>query len=165
MKAENRIYYAEKAGNYYMRFVGDVRVTFCGALTNYLDKLFSLDEINSVVVDLKSAKAVDSTTLGLLAKLALYLSNNKNLVPVLLVEDTSMIRLLESMGIDDIFEISAELPEKVGREKELECSVVGEEEAKQKVLEAHKTLMGLNNKNMMVFSELVKSLEKEDASS
>lgn len=161
MKADNRIYYAEEAGNYYMRFVGDVRVTFCGALTNYLEKLFSIENINSVVVDLKSAKAVDSTTLGLLAKLALYLQKTKNLTPVLLVEDASMIRLLESMGIDEIFGLSADLPEDIGREKELACTEVGEEEARDKVLEAHRTLMRLNSKNMLVFSDLVKSLEKE----
>ncbi|MBT5330475.1 MAG: anti-anti-sigma factor [Porticoccaceae bacterium] len=161
MKLENRIYYAEEAGSYYMRFVGDVRVTFCGALTNYLERLFSVEEIYSVVVDLRSAKAVDSTTLGLLAKLALYLKKTRELTPVLLVEDESMTRLLESMGIDEIFKLTAKLPKDIGQEKELACSAVGEEEAREKVLEAHKTLMGLNNKNMLVFSDLVKSLEKE----
>lgn len=164
MKSENRIYYAEESGNYYMRFVGDVRVTFCGALTNYLDKLFSVEEINSVVVDLKSATAVDSTTLGLLAKLALYLRNTNDLKPVLLVEDPSMIRLLESMGIEEVFDFSESLTESMGKEKEMPCTTVGEEEARTKVIEAHKTLMGLNRKNMMVFSDLVKSLEKESLS-
>lgn len=161
MKPENRIYYAEKSDNYYLRFIGDVRVTFCGALTGYLEKLFSADNINSVVVDLKGAKAVDSTTLGLLAKLSIYLKKTKNLTPVLLVEDASMIRLLESMGIDEIFELSADLPENIGREKELSCTAVEKEEARAKVLEAHKTLMGLNKKNMLIFSDLVKILESE----
>ena len=163
MKPDNRIYYAEDSGSYYLRFVGDVRVTFCGTLTNYLEKLFSADEVHSVVVDLKSAKAVDSTTLGLLVKLALYLHKTKNLKPILLVEDASMIRLLESMGIDDVFELSADLPEEIGQQEELPCTDVSEEEACEKVLEAHRTLMSLNNKNMLVFSDLVKSLEKENA--
>lgn len=163
MKPENRIYYAEQEGNYYLRFVGDVRVTFCGALSNYLQKLFSAEQIVSVVVDLRMAKAVDSTTLGLLAKLALYLRDSKKLTPVLLVEDSSMIRLLESMGIDEVFDFSEALPEDLGQEKELSCTAVGDEEARKKVLEAHRTLMGLNSKNMMVFSDLVKSLESENA--
>jgi anti-anti-sigma regulatory factor len=164
MKPDNRIYYAEEAGNYYMRFVGDVRVTFCGALTNYLEKLFAVEEIESVVVDLKSAKAVDSTTLGLLAKLALYLRGKRGLTPLLLVEDASMVRLLESMGIEEVFDFAEELPETMGKEKEMPCTAVDEEEARNKVIEAHKTLMSLNSKNMMVFSDLVKSLEKEGPS-
>ncbi len=163
MKPDNHIYYAEAEGNYYLRFVGDVRVTFCGALSNYLQKLFSAEQVVSVVVDLRMAKAVDSTTLGLLAKLALYLRDTRKLMPVLLVEDDSMIRLLESMGIDEVFEFSEQLPEDIGQETELVCTEVAAEEARNKVLEAHRTLMGLNNKNMLVFSDLVKSLESENS--
>lgn len=161
MKADNRIYYAEDAGNYYLRFVGDVRVTFCVTLSSYLDRLFITENIESVVVDLKSAKAVDSTTLGLLAKLALFLHNKRNLQPLLLVEDPSMIRLLESMGIDELFSFVSELPEDVDKVKELPFTSADNDEARLKVIEAHKILMGMNNKNMNVFSELVKSLEGE----
>lgn len=160
MKAEsNRIYYAEQEGHYYLRFVGDVRVTFCIALNTYLEKLFALDELESVVVDLRAAKAVDSTTLGLLAKLALFLQKEKDLTPLLIVEDASMIRLLESMGIDDIFSFQPKLPDDTGQIEELPFTAASTEEAREKVIEAHKTLMGMNNKNMSAFSDLVKSLE------
>ena len=160
MKTEsNRIYYAEQEGHYYLRFIGDVRVTFCTTLNSYLEKLFVLDEVESVVVDLRSAKAVDSTTLGLLAKLALFLQKEKNLTPLLIIENPSMIRLLESMGIDEVFSLQPQLPEKAGQVKELPFTSATSEEARIKVIEAHKVLMGMNNKNMSAFSDLVKSLE------
>ncbi len=163
MKAENRIFYAEDDGNYYLRFLGDVRVTFCVTLSSYLDRLFITENIESVVVDLLSAKAVDSTTLGLLAKMALFLHNKRNLQPLLLVEDPSMIRLLGSMGIDEIFSFVSELPENVEQVKELPFASADNDEARLKVIEAHKILMGMNNKNMNAFSDLVKSLEGEGA--
>lgn len=160
MKTEsNRIYYAEQEGNYYLRFVGDVRVTFCTTLNTYLEKLFALDVVESVVVDLCSAKAVDSTTLGLLAKLALFLQKEKNLTPLLIIENPSMIRLLESMGIDEVFSLQPKLPTKATQAKELPFTSATSEEARVKVIEAHKVLMGMNNKNMSAFSDLVKSLE------
>jgi anti-anti-sigma regulatory factor len=161
MKADNRIYYAEDVGNYCLRFVGDVRVTFCVALSSYLDRLFITENIESVVVDLKSAKALDSTTLGFLAKLALFLNNKRNLQPLLIVDDPSMIRLLESMGIDELFSFVSELPENVDQVKELPFTSASTDEARLKVIEAHKILMGMNIKNMNTFSELVKSLEGE----
>ena len=157
----NRIYYAEDAGSYYLRFVGDVRVTFCITLTTYLQRLFSAATIESVVVDLRSAKAVDSTTLGLLAKLALFLKDKDYPQPLLIVEDASMIRLLESMGIDEIFSFSGALPGDLTQLKELPFIAASSDEAKEKVIDAHKTLMGMTNKNMKVFSDLVKNLEAE----
>ena len=62
---EGRIYYAEQGNNYYLRLVGDVRVTLCTALKTYIDSIFDSETISSVVVDLTEATAADSTTLGL----------------------------------------------------------------------------------------------------
>ena len=38
------------------------------------------------------------------------------------------------------------------------------EQAREEVIEAHKTLMGMNSKNMLVFADLVKGLEGEKES-
>jgi anti-anti-sigma factor len=161
MKPENRIYYAEQSGNFYLRFVGDVRVTFCATLNTYLDRLFEAPQINSVVVDLRKAKGVDSTTLGLLAKLALYVQHRSNLKPLMILEDASLLRLIESMGLDEIFSLTDDFSEDSAKLKELPLTAVDSEEAREQVIAAHRTLMELNSKNMLVFSDLVKSLESE----
>lgn len=161
MSPPNRILYAQKDGNYYLRFIGDVRVTFCTTLNTYLEQLFKVDDIRSVAVDLRMAAAVDSTTLGLLAKLALYVNRNASLKPLLIVEDESMIRLIQSMGLDEIFSLASAFPEQQGALGELELSHADTETARGKVIEAHRTLMKLNNKNMEAFSDLVKRLEAE----
>lgn len=161
MSPSNRILYAQKDGNYYLRFVGDVRVTFCTTLNTYLEQLFKADDIRSVAVDLRTAAAVDSTTLGLLAKLALYVNRVANLKPLLIVEDESMIRLIQSMGLDEIFSLAEGFPDQAGSLQELELSHADTESARGKVIEAHRTLMKLNNRNMDAFSDLVKRLEAE----
>ncbi len=165
MKPESRIYYAEASGNYYLRLVGDVRVTFCTTLKAYLTQLFRAEHINSVVVDLRQARAVDSTTLGLLAKLAIYVQGQFELSPLLVVSDPSMIRLIESMGLDDIFRLSDDFEKvEVSALSELDFMSADTEQAREEVIEAHKTLMGMNSKNMLVFADLVKGLEGEKES-
>lgn len=160
---EGRIYYAENKGSYLLKFVGDVRVTLCTTLSNYINRIFAKPGLQSVILDLTEAKAVDSTTLGFMAKVAIY-ANSKGVTPVMITDDPSMIRLVESMGFDEIFKIHGQLPDNLETLKELSCVSSSTDETRQQVIESHKILMSMNNKNMHAFSELVKALERESES-
>jgi len=157
---EGRVYYADRQGNYLLKFVGDVRVTLCTTLNNYINYIFAADDMTSVIVDLSEAKAVDSTTLGFMAKVAIY-ANKRGLNPVLIASDKAMIRLVEGMGFVEIFAITDELPDSIEELQRMNCVAGSTEEARDQVIEAHKTLMSLNTKNMETFSALVKALESE----
>ena len=91
-----KILFAEQAGTYVLKFVGDVRLTLCSTLDQFL-----------------------ATT-------------------------------LES----DNFEGSAEL-------QELEVMQESEERVRERVLDAHRALMDLNENNREAFRDLVRSLENE----
>lgn len=162
---DGRIHYAERSGNYYLKFSGDVRVTLCTGLNVYIERIFEEDNVQSVVVDLSEAEAVDSTTLGLLAKIALYTDDQQQIKPIMIVRDPSMLRLVESMGFDEIFELMETVPDSPKRLKELPCSSATTDVARDQVIEAHRVLMGMNESNMNTFSELVKALETEADSS
>lgn len=158
--SDGRIHYAGCKGNYLLRFTGDVRVTLCTTLKNYIERIFDADDMESVIIDLREAKAVDSTTLGFMAKVAIY-ANTRNIKPLLIVHDESMIRLVEGMGFDEIFTITDRVPDDIDKLKEMKCVKASTEEARSQVIEAHKTLMSMNHKNMQAFSSLVKALERE----
>ena len=162
---DGRIYYAEEAGNYYLKLIGDVRVTLCTGLGTYINKIFDTDNIQSVLVDLDDAKAVDSTTLGLLAKVALHVAKKEQIKPMLIIRDPSMLRLVEGMGFDEIFEVVGDLPDTPSKIKAIPCTKAPDDEAREQVIDAHKTLMSMNKKNMHTFGELVKALEREAESS
>ncbi len=157
---EGRIYYAEQGNNYYLRLVGDVRVTLCTALKTYIDSIFDSETISSVVVDLTEATAADSTTLGLLTKVALHVQA-ESIKPVMIIQDQSLVKVIESMGLQDIFELVESLPDTPSELQQLLCTKASTDEARSQVLDAHKALMSLNKDNMNTFSELVKSLERE----
>ena len=158
--SDGRIYYAERNGNYLLKFNGDVRVTLCTSLKHCIERIFEAADMESVIVDLREAKAVDSTTLGFMAKVAIY-ANERNIKPILVTSDASMIRLVEGMGFDEIFSIVDQLPTDTNTLKEMDTIKANTDEARAQVIEAHETLMSMNNKNMQAFSSLVKALERE----
>jgi hypothetical protein len=63
------------------------------------------------------------------------------------------------MGFADIFKIVNKLEVEIEPEKLLTAINCDEQEVKEKVLEAHKILMGLNEQNRETFKNLVTMLE------
>ena len=64
-----RILVAAHDGIYVLLFEGDVRLTLCTAVDGFLEKMFHDQQFKSVLVDLSRTDSIDSTSLGLLAKL------------------------------------------------------------------------------------------------
>lgn len=154
-----RILVAEEGGAFVIKLVGDVRLTLCTTLDEFFDEMLAVKGFASVVVDLADASNIDSTTLGLLAKLAIKARQRFQYVPLILSTNPDITRVLESMGFDRVFRIR-EVPlrndEDLG---ELPVLPDSEEGVRQHVLEAHRVLMGLNENNRARFRELVSLLE------
>lgn len=154
-----RILVAGQDGAFVIKLVGDVRLTLCTTLDEFFDEMLSAEGFASVVVDLSDALNVDSTTLGLLAKLAIKAKERFKFVPVILSTNRDITRVLESMGFDRVFRIREEPlldDEDLGELPVLPCS---EDSVKKRVLEAHRILMGLSDSNHAKFRELVSLLE------
>ncbi|CAA0088138.1 Uncharacterised protein [Zhongshania aliphaticivorans] len=154
-----RILVAEQDGAFVIKLIGDVRLTLCTTLDEFFDEMLSVDGFASVVVDLSDALNVDSTTLGLLAKLAIKAKERFKFVPVILSTNPDITRILQSMGFDRVFNVREEPllnDEDLGELPVLPCS---EDAVKARVLEAHRTLMGLSDSNHAKFRELVSLLE------
>ena len=146
-----RILVAGQDGAFVIKLVGDVRLTLCTTLDEFFDEMLSVEGFASVVVDLSDALNVDSTTLGLLAKLAIKAKERFKFVPLILSTNPDITRVLESMGFDRVFRIREEPlldDEDLGELPVLPCS---EDAVKKRVLEAHRTLMGLSDSNHAKF--------------
>ena len=65
------------------------------------------------------------------------------------------------MGFDQIFLIDQEAQYDCDQFGELPPKIVSEAVLREQVLEAHKTLMGLNENNLIAFQDLVAALEQE----
>lgn len=154
-----RILVAEQQGAFVLKLVGDVRLTFCTALDEFLDRMFVAPNFISVLVDVSAAENIDSTTLGQLAKLAVCAQRRFGLMPVLLSTNPDISRILDAMGFGRVFEIRHERLQSDEQLGDLPTVPGAEAAVRDRVIEAHRVLMGLNEENRAQFSELVCSLE------
>lgn len=156
-----KIQFAEQSGTFILKFVGEVRLTLCSALDATIERIFTSLNFSAIVIDLTETRSIDSTTLGLLAKLSILSRQKIGLLPTVVTTHDDITRLLQSMGFDQVFNIV---------ESPLPCSECladlpsqdqSEDVVKAKVLEAHQILMSLNESNREAFHDLVSALERQ----
>jgi len=157
-----RILVGDHDGVYVIRFEGDVRVTLCGSFDHYLDVMLKDPQFVSVLVDLSDAIAIDSTSLGVIARLSIGVQQSKQRLPTLVCSAPDILRILLNMGFDDVFVI---VDENFNTDQNLAelplASDIGEDKMRARVIAAHKVLMGMNEKNERTFRDLVSALETE----
>lgn len=154
-----QILVADHNGVYIIKMVGDVRLTLCISFDQFIDSMFKSANFTSVLFDLSDAEAIDSTTLGLMAKISILGQERCGIQPVILADNPSIQRILQTMGFADIFTIVEKLDAPVLANFPLKCVNCDEQQVKEKVIEAHKILMGLNASNADTFRDLVNMLE------
>ena len=157
---EGRVLAASLNGAYVIRLDGDVRLTLCTSIDDYFQHMYDDPEFVSVVVDLCTAQGIDSTTLGLLAGLALHVREHFGFTPAIYSCDPGINRLLRSMAFQTLFDLHEEACDDAEEAAEIPA-VRGQEEAvKQQVIAAHKVLMGVSEENHARFKDLLTALEK-----
>ncbi|MFT6465733.1 MAG: anti-anti-sigma factor [Halopseudomonas sp.] len=159
MMTTGKIQFAESEGTFVLKFVGDVRLTLCAALDAYIEKIFSVLTFNAIIIDLTETDGIDSTSLGLLAKLSILSKQKVGFLPTLVSNQEDMNRLLQSMGFDQVFNIVSEITPTDAELEDLPGQLLSENLVKDKVLEAHRILMNLNEHNRDAFRDLVSALE------
>lgn len=158
-----RILVGSHNGVYLILFAGDVRLTLCSAVDGYIDKMFRDPQFKSVVVDLSTTDGIDSTSLGILAKLSIQADKLHGLRPTLVSTRRDVTKILLSMGFDDVFTLVEQPLEHQHQLGELTRVESTEEDMRLRVLEAHRTLMEMNDANREAFHDLVESLQSEES--
>jgi anti-anti-sigma regulatory factor len=161
---KGKIFVGQTNGNYLIRMCGDVRVTLCASLNHYVESIFGDRNVKSVLVDLLETEGIDSTTLGLLTKLALLSKRYYDIVPLLFCDNPGILKTLEAMSLDELFTVIREAPpdsDKSESLNELICDKSDETEARRSVLEAHRLLVEVNPHCEPEFIDLIRYLEEE----
>ncbi len=150
---------AQHDGCYLLKFVGDVRVTLCKTIDDYIEIMLSDEAFTDVAVDLSEVEGIDSTTLGLLANLSMQVRERLGYRPIVYSPRPGITRLLSSMGFQTIYTITADLPQSKDNLDALPISGITEEGCRERVIEAHRILMDINEKNRAKFQPLISMLE------
>lgn len=161
--SNGRVLMANHQGNYVVKLTGDVRMTLCTTIDSCLDSMVDDSRFSSVIVDVTEAEGIDSTSLGMLAKISRIAAPKMGQNPLLISTKPDITRVIESMGFKDlVFTIvdQADLDE-AAELKEQNAGVPDENTARDRVLEAHKILMSLNENNRKTFLDLVECIENQ----
>jgi anti-anti-sigma factor len=160
-EVRGRILVGELDGVHVLLFKGDVRLTLCKAMDDYLAGMLEDPCIRSIVVDLSETENIDSTSLGLLAKLSIESVRRFGYRPTLVSTQPDITRILETMGLDEVFNLVQQALEREEQLGELPPCAATEAQVRARVLESHRILMDLNEHNRAVFQDLVTALEGE----
>jgi anti-anti-sigma factor len=156
-----KILQAAERGIYILKFTGEVRLNMCSTLDLITDQMREDKHFITVVIDLTEASIIDSTTLGLLAKIGIFARKANKILPTIISTNPDITRLVHSMGFDELFIIVEKAASNIEHLNEIPLLKATEEEVREKVLAAHKVLMDLNSKNRETFKDLVRTLEEE----
>jgi anti-anti-sigma regulatory factor len=145
-----------------LKFVGDVRVLMSSTLDSYCSGLYRRGVLDAMVVDLSETRGIDSTALGLLAKMAIQLRNRFNVKPTIVSTNPDITQILRRMSFDLIFSIVDKPVKQQTSYCELQQKSETETSLRDKVLDAHVTLMALSEQNKLEFQDLVQALKSQN---
>ena len=153
--------YASLNGTHIFKLIGEVRAQSCISLDKLLNRIEQQSNVVGAIVDLTQTTFIDSTVLGILAKLGLKLKQIHNIQAVMLSTNSDITTLANSMGLGQVFVILNYCGDPNVCTLELMEEHITHRNMLNNVLDAHKTLMELNQSNQNMFEPLVKQLQKE----
>jgi hypothetical protein len=124
-----------------------------------MDTIFGSQDVKQVGIHRLDAEGVDSTTLGLIAKLGLHCRKTYSINVQLFCQNPSILRTLDCMGFDEIIDIFQQVPEINAPLHDIEAVNPDIDEVRRQVLEAHKLLMQLSPDSSKEFTDLIRALE------
>ncbi len=160
-----KVTYAEYEGVQALRFIGEIRYTQGPSLDRFLKKFCFGPAPKGIVIDLTETECLDSTSLGLLARIAKWLQKIGAPRATMVSTNQDINDLLHSVGFDEVFNISRAAVGEPENAETLKLEETGGAELKAVILEAHRTLIALNRRNREEFQDVVNLLEQETESS
>ena len=157
----SKVYYAENAGIHGLKYVGHIRYTIGASLDKFIKSLFDGPRPEGFMVDLTETKTIDSTNLGLLARIAKLMKQCGAPKVTLVSTNEDINTLLFSIGFDEVFDIVDETGHVMTDSQELGLQEDTGPEMAQTVLNAHRTLMSINEDNKARFQDVIELFEQQ----
>jgi anti-anti-sigma factor len=185
---DGRITHAERDGLHVLRYYGRVTYTLAPAIERFVEAFFGDHPLRGIVFDLRDATLLDSTNLGLLARMADRARRTHEARCMIVSNNDDIDDVLYSMGFEETFDIVHDVGPANGddagllqphtaraldstidsagdSETEIELSEPSQDELRRTMLEAHRALCALNDRDRAEFQDVVSMLEAESVGS
>jgi anti-anti-sigma factor len=155
------VLHAAHEGVHVLRFLGEIRYPLVPSVNRYVDHLLIREVPSAFVIDLTETSAIDSTSLGALGRIANRMREVGGPRVTLLSTRPDINEVLISSAFDQVFDLVPESALAGGEGQELPIEEADREGLRRTVLEAHRVLMALSERNRGLFRDLVAALEAE----
>jgi anti-anti-sigma factor len=157
--ATGTIFYARHERTYVLKLVGELRYTLSESFNAFLDRLFKRQDFDNILIDLTEAQSIDSTMLGLLAKIASFMRARFDSRAVLVCDNPDINQLLDSLGFYGIFTICEQGPGETAPLQRLTADATSADAMAATILEAHSILSEVNDCNKALFRDVIDALQ------
>lgn len=151
--------HAERNGVHVFRYFGKIDYMSAPAIQRFLDDLIEHGHIAGVVFDLTCADALDSTSLGLLARVNERVRDVSSSESMIVSKTGDIADVLYSMGFDQSFDMVTESEAPAAPARDIDCPRPTQAELHKTMLEAHRALVRLSEAGRLQFQDVVACLE------
>lgn len=142
--------------------IGNVSYKTCPYFDRFLTKLFEEKDIADFILDLTETEYMDSTNLGLLARIHKQSTTTLHKRPTIISTNPVITELLAGLGFDRIFKVLGENSDTDPKLKSMpEEGSTSQNDIGSVMLSAHRNLMEINERNAAKFRNVCDLLEKE----
>ena len=161
---KGKVLYASHNDVHVLRFIGDIRYTLSPSIDRFLEEIFARSKPAGFVIDLTETDSIDNTNLGLLTRLATRMQRLDAQRVTIVSNRADINSVLTSMALDEVFNIVEDTCLGTGTAQEVPQENTDKETLARTLIEAHRALMDLNERNREMFRDVVAALEKNGAS-
>lgn len=163
MSESGRVTYARGDGFHMLRYHGRVTYPAAPAIKRFADGLLAETKVGEWIFDLSPAESLDSTNLGIVARIADLAQTRDSARVRILSSNDDVTLVLRSMGFDQMFDLVTDLPPPAtaGPGSEIGVAAGSPDELGQTMLDAHRMLMTLGDAPRLQFQEVVAQLEAD----
>lgn len=157
---DGRILYARSDACCVIKLIDELRYGLGPAFSDFVDRLFAMEGLGRVVIDLSETTFLDSTILGLLARLGLRCRETLDRNCLIVSPREEITEQLLGMGIDQFFILVTEFESEIRTYTAVPAEQPDRQALAATLLEAHRTLVGMNAKNRAMFQDAVAEMER-----
>ncbi len=159
-----RVTHAESEGVHVLRYFGRINYVLAPAIKQFADDLVNQGDVRGWVFDLTHAELLDSTNLGLLARLAVRSGAADPARSVIVSPSDDLNSVLRSMSFDQLFDIVTVAPPDESTQEggeDIAGPAASRRELGETMLDAHRALIALSDSGRLEFEQVVAALEAE----
>ncbi len=157
--ADSTARYARDNGAWFLKLSGDLRHALAPAVNALLDRAFADPAFQCCVIDMTAVDMIDSTCLGVLARIANHHQAVGLEQPTIIAPNADVTLLLASVCFDQMFHLEPAAAEPGTPLEQVPPVEVSKDDARALVLEAHRRLCAIDARTHDAFKDLVAALE------